>query len=369
MMVPFLIVSAIVPSLLLIWFFHARDVYPEPQRVVWATFGLGVLTIPPAVVVELVIQAGLKHIANPFVGGTLEGFVCAGMTEEVLKYLVVVFYCMRHKEFDEPMDGIVYGSIASLGFATLENFFYVVQGGESIAIFRAFSAVPGHACMGAIMGYFVGQAKFTPARRRGLLVKALVIPMLLHGAYDAPLLTVQRLTADKHHTKDQMLVAAAFVLVTLAVLVFETVWTLILTSRLRRQQMDWSARRWAAYYARQPQPPAPWDLSAPAYPGTAWAGVAVGPAVAAAQAPASGLGWVMVLFGGFLVCGGGLMTLGSVLVIVDPAKTVPLGVMVGVGVLMGAMPLMTGLLLFGLGLRRLARSSPAPVPVMVAPVS
>ena len=28
----------------------------------------------------------------------------------------------------------------------------------------AFTAVPGHAFMGAIMGYFVGQAKFTPAR-------------------------------------------------------------------------------------------------------------------------------------------------------------------------------------------------------------
>jgi RsiW-degrading membrane proteinase PrsW (M82 family) len=370
MMIPFLIVSAIVPSLLLIWFFHARDVYPEPQRVVWATFGLGVLTIPPAIGVELLIQSGLKHVANPFLGGTLEGFVCAGMTEEVLKYLVVVFYCMRHKEFDEPMDGIVYGSIASLGFATLENFFYVVQGGESIAIFRAFTAVPGHAFMGAIMGYFVGQAKFTPARRRGLLAKALVIPILLHGAYDAPLLTVQRLTADKHHTRAQMMAGVAFALVTLAVLVFETTWTLILTSRLRREQLQWSARRWAAYHARQPQPPAPWDVPAPTY----GAPPAAGPAGSTGGLPARGrgtaLGWLLVFFGGLLACGGGLMALGSLLVILDPSKASGSpAVFVAVGVLMGLMPLGVGLLLFGPGVRRLARSSPLPAPAFVAPAS
>ena len=268
MMVPFLVASAIVPSLLLIWFFHARDVYPEPQRVVWATFALGVLTILPAGAIELVENAGLKHIADPFVGGTLDGFLCAGLTEELFKYAIVVLYCMRHKEFDEPMDGIVYGSIASLGFATLENFFYVVQGGEGIAIFRAFTAVPGHAFMGAIMGYFVGQAKFTPAQRGSLMAKALFIPILLHGAYDAPLLTFQRINAEKFHTHHQVAAAGLFAIVTLGVLVFEMTWTLRLTSRLRQQQMDWSRRRWAAYYARQPQPPPPWQVGVTTLEGT-----------------------------------------------------------------------------------------------------
>ena len=29
------------------------------------------------------------------------------------------------KDFNEPIDGIVYGVTVSLGFATLENFYYV----------------------------------------------------------------------------------------------------------------------------------------------------------------------------------------------------------------------------------------------------
>jgi hypothetical protein len=165
---------------------------------------------------------------------------------------------MRHKEFDEPMDGVVYGAIASLGFATLENTLYVTQGGVGQAVLRALSAVPGHACMGAIMGYYVGQAKFTPAKRTSLLAKAYFIPMLLHGAYDAPLMSMSRIAESKTKDPSLEMIAGFYLLVTLAVLIGEIVWTLLLSSRLRKQQQAWNAQRWAAYYAQQPPPPPPW---------------------------------------------------------------------------------------------------------------
>src|SRR5205823_1208301 len=49
---------------------------------------------------------------------------------------------------------------------------------------------------GALMGYYVGMARFQPNAARGLYVKALVVPILLHGLYDFPLLTVRFLAAD-----------------------------------------------------------------------------------------------------------------------------------------------------------------------------
>ena len=65
------------------------------------------------------------------------------------------------KDFNEPIDGIVYGVTASLGFATLENFYYVYlladyfqTSSMSLAIVRSFSAVPAHAVFGVFMGYF-----------------------------------------------------------------------------------------------------------------------------------------------------------------------------------------------------------------------
>ena len=39
------------------------------------------------------------------------------------EYEKILVYKM--KDFNEPTDGIVYGVCASLGFATLENFYYV----------------------------------------------------------------------------------------------------------------------------------------------------------------------------------------------------------------------------------------------------
>ena len=81
----------------------------------------------------------------------------AAIPEEFVKLAILVGYNMRHHAFDEPMDGIVYGVVASLGFATLENMLFVFEGGISVAVSRAFTAVPLHAFVGAIMGYYVGR--------------------------------------------------------------------------------------------------------------------------------------------------------------------------------------------------------------------
>ena len=93
------------------------------------------------------------------------------------------------KEFNEPIDGIVYGVTASLGFATLENFYYVYllydyfeTSSMSLAIARSFTAVPGHAVYGAIMGYFF--MKYTFIKRGDNLFFAFAVPFVLHGCYN-----------------------------------------------------------------------------------------------------------------------------------------------------------------------------------------
>ena len=52
-------------------------------------------------------------------------FLTAAWVEELLKFLVLYFIVLRRSEFNEPMDGIVYGVTVSLGFATYENYSYV----------------------------------------------------------------------------------------------------------------------------------------------------------------------------------------------------------------------------------------------------
>ena len=71
-----------------------------------------------------------------------------------------------------------------MGFAILENILYVAQGGLSLAILRMFTAVPGHAAFGVIMGYYVGLAKFDKNNQVRLLTQGVIFAAIVHGAYD-----------------------------------------------------------------------------------------------------------------------------------------------------------------------------------------
>lgn len=163
------------PSLILLWYFHRSDRFPEPHGVVWATFALGVATVVPILIYTAPLAVVLESLAleQHYLMAAGWAVFGAAIPEEFCKFLVVYFYCRRHSDFDEPMDGLVYGVAASLGFAALENVLYVLDEGLWVALPRAITAVPMHAAMGAIMGYYVGAAHFNSACRTSLLRQAL----------------------------------------------------------------------------------------------------------------------------------------------------------------------------------------------------
>jgi RsiW-degrading membrane proteinase PrsW (M82 family) len=327
-------VSAIVPSLLLIWYFWKSDVQPEPGRVLWATFGLGVLSVVPVLMVEIPLGGLIKHVADPLVRGTLEAFFGASAPEEGFKLLVLLAYCDRNKEFDEPMDGIVYGSVASLGFATLENALYVGQGGFGTAVMRALTAVPGHAFYGAILGYYVGQAKFFPAHRARLIGAGFLLAWLMHGLYDMPLLALEAYKKD--HAPGG---APALLLITLFALIFSWAFVVRRVRRLRADQLHVVAVRAVARGAAPP------------------------PGVLTATPPSRGMviaGWLFIAGGGLLASLGGLVVLGlSLAVILAPARGhEDAGFLLVGGGIAGLLPLALGILLFAVGLRRLRMQAP-----------
>ena len=87
-----LVLSAVAPALLLLWYFHARDVYPEPPRVVWATFGLGVASIVPAVMLAMAIEAAVGEPADPWAAGLAAAFLTAALPEDLAKFAVLYFF-------------------------------------------------------------------------------------------------------------------------------------------------------------------------------------------------------------------------------------------------------------------------------------
>ena len=163
--VPLFIVFAIIYS----------DRFREPTDLVIKTFFAGVIICFPA--------AELNHLLIP----SYEYSYRAGLTEEMLKFLVLYFYIRPKSAFNEPMDAIVYGVLVSLGFATFENITYVYQGNFevdsfSLAIMRAVSAIPLHATCGIIMGYFFGLYAFTHSKQ--FLIKSIIFPIGIHAIYN-----------------------------------------------------------------------------------------------------------------------------------------------------------------------------------------
>lgn len=184
--------SAVVPSLLLLWYIYARDRNPEPRGLLLKTFLLGAAICAPVVPVAIWLESlGRQWETGVWSTALVRAFLGAAIPEELFKYLVLRRYVWSKPAFDEPLDGVVYGATASLGFATLENILYVGEGGLEVAVLRALTAVPEHAFTGVIMGAFLGRARFAQdaSQRFGLLAAGLGYAILVHGAYDAFLMT------------------------------------------------------------------------------------------------------------------------------------------------------------------------------------
>ncbi|MBI5502545.1 MAG: PrsW family intramembrane metalloprotease [Deltaproteobacteria bacterium] len=349
-------ISALVPSILLAWFFYSRDMRREPARAVWATFGLGVLSIVPTLLFALPIMAHVvPRFGHPLAVGPAEAFLAAALPEEFFKFSVLYWYARQRRWFDEPMDGVVYGAIASLGFATLENVMYCLQGNLLTAIMRAVTSVPGHAFWGAMMGYYVGVARFSPpAARAGLLRRALGWPILLHGLYDTGLLSLKAYgERGTEPVGAELAVVLALLLVSLATVIVSWIYGIRLTRRMRRAQrlaLLGSGGDGAVGAAAQPTPVE--RALAAIWPVDAGAGDEPVPEdVRRASRPRASrpLAWLMLAGGGLLLLGGALMLLGSVLL---AAKGKVASALVG-GLISGVLPVVLALFLFSRGLRRM----------------
>ena len=177
----------ILPSLLIVTFFVMSDRFREPNKEIIKVFVYGIIITFPA------------FYLNTFLGGIfasrsiseslIRSFLTAAPVEETLKFCVLYFLVYKMKDFNEPIDGIVYGVTVSLGFATLENFYYVYYVsdyyGESAritSIWRSFSAIPAHGVFGVAMGYFFMKYCFT--KKQSNLFLCILAPFLLHGFYN-----------------------------------------------------------------------------------------------------------------------------------------------------------------------------------------
>lgn len=177
-----LLALAIAPGLAICLYIFLKDIYnKEPKRTLVASFLLGTAaTIPPF----FFETAAHPYFTNTIISTGVYAYMVVALSEELSKFLVLRFYCYTRKSFDEPLDGIVYSVMVSMGFATLENISYVMTHGYSTAFVRMFLSVPAHASFAVPMGYFIGKAKFDSANSFYYMLTGLFWAVFFHGTFD-----------------------------------------------------------------------------------------------------------------------------------------------------------------------------------------
>jgi len=177
-------------ALFWLMYFDLKDrLQPEPRRKLLYAFLLGMLGAGAAALAyELTILLGLPDHPD---GSTASVFrycmFLIGPIEELCKFVPAWFVVFRWKEFDEPVDGVIYAAALAIGFATLENLFSLAALPWPHQLARALTSPLTHSLLSAVWGAGVAKARFdprSPLPPAVLVAGSLVAAMLLHGLYD-----------------------------------------------------------------------------------------------------------------------------------------------------------------------------------------
>lgn len=185
-----LILISVLPIFIIGFFVYMNDREKEPLSLLFKLLFLGACSSIPIIVIEsflrlyFPIYIGVCSFINFF-----HIFVSVALIEEIFKYGITYFISYNNKNFCNLYDMIVYATFVSLGFALVENIFYVLDNGVNVGILRSLFSVPGHACYGIVMGYFLGLAKISDVNKnkkksRMQSYLGLLLPVLMHTFYD-----------------------------------------------------------------------------------------------------------------------------------------------------------------------------------------
>jgi len=173
-----------------VYHYHKDRHLPEPLANLLLTFGLGML----AVGISAALYAGLGLIGLRFDAGYLAdtntlgllaySMLAIGPVEEIAKMTPFLLIVLRFKEFDEPLDGIIYASFIGLGYAAVENWQYLDYLTATEALARGFASPVIHILFASIWGHWIAQAHLNGRSIAAAAIAGLAVTAGLHGLYD-----------------------------------------------------------------------------------------------------------------------------------------------------------------------------------------
>jgi len=200
------ILFGLLPSVIWLLFYLKKDSHPESNRMILKVFFWGMITAVLAAAAEVFLSTAMSLFLPESVVSSPLYFifltvVVVGLVEEIFKFLVVQIKVIKNKEFDEPVDAMIYMIVVALGFAALENLLYlspvIAPGGNMpfanaafISGFRFMGATFLHALASGTAGFFLALSICYPSKKRMFLAAGIGIASLLHGLFNISIIGI-----------------------------------------------------------------------------------------------------------------------------------------------------------------------------------
>jgi RsiW-degrading membrane proteinase PrsW (M82 family) len=183
-----LLILVLIPSAIWTLFFYFQDrIEPEPASYVVVSFLAGmagaVLLTQPLEKSIFRIDEWLYESSAALIIGSI--FI-TGVVASFLFYLVIRYGFYGTEEFDEPVDGMVYGAFIGSGFALIKSLTYLAAHPEFTLFSIAYTATTNiliYASVGSLIGYIIGRVKFLKKSPQAASILAILVGMVLIGLY------------------------------------------------------------------------------------------------------------------------------------------------------------------------------------------
>lgn len=170
-------------------YWHDRHL-PEPAGHLLLALALGAGAFYLGLMMYVALgYIGLRFDAFLLAENSLAGLfayavLVIGPIEELAKLLPFLLVVIRFREFDEPIDGIIYASFIGLGFGAVENFYQLRYLDGVAAWARGFAGPMLHIVFASIWGYYIGRNVLCGKPLLHVMVAAFAVSALVHGLYD-----------------------------------------------------------------------------------------------------------------------------------------------------------------------------------------
>ena len=187
------LLGGVLPALLWLSYWLREDRrHPEPKKMIFFVFLAGVMSVPLVLPFEKYACKFLPESCSPHNIGIAVILLWAAI-EEVFKFLAAYFVALRSKYMDEPVDAVIYMITAALGFAALENTFFILGPlldghlfeGLITGNLRFVGATLLHTVSSAAIGVAIALSYYKQAKlRHDFLILGLIASIALHTLFN-----------------------------------------------------------------------------------------------------------------------------------------------------------------------------------------